>query len=188
MLFWLAGEIAQSHPPSAGRQVHRHCLSGALATEEPRMCSLPRFQLQIGCACCDCPLSGGLAFLDSGLPVAFFCSHSPRCLADVWHCLHPLLSDPIPLPAGPISVHVLWYVFGCVQRPRRSFDVSFLSDIVKESPSLLATRNWTPFAYTRLRRYNEVSHYLKRRLNRAYKPATEYINTFPSRLLANFAE
>ena len=63
-----------------------------------------------------------------------------------------------------------------------------LSDVVKQSPSLLAMRYWTPYAHTRLRRYNEVSHYLKRRLNRAYRPATEYINTFSSQLLANFAE
>eukprot|EP00045_Choanoeca_perplexa_P013978 m.161227 g.161227 ORF g.161227 m.161227 type:complete len:630 (-) comp16520_c0_seq2:2085-3974(-) len=62
------------------------------------------------------------------------------------------------------------------------------SDIVNESPSLLATRHWTPYAHTRLRRYNEVSHYLKRRLNRAYKPSTEYINTFSSQFLANVAE
>lgn len=106
----------------------------------------------------------------------------------------------VSLPAGTVFVFLLWYavctwphdmlasmqaLLTCVVSQRR---LPRTSDIVKESPSLLATRNWTPFAHTRLRRYNEVSHYLRRRLNRAYKPATEYINTFSSHLLANFAE
>eukprot|EP00056_Hartaetosiga_gracilis_P006398 m.96338 g.96338 ORF g.96338 m.96338 type:complete len:595 (+) comp12462_c0_seq2:1543-3327(+) len=69
-----------------------------------------------------------------------------------------------------------------------SFAISF-ADVIKSSPGNLALRQWTHSAKYRFRRHNELDHYMEQRLQRAYKPTKDYIDSFVSRttvLVARF--
>lgn len=61
---------------------------------------------------------------------------------------------------------------------------------LRSRPSSLALRGWTGHARWMFRDFNELPHYCDERLNKAYKPASKYIDSFQSyalTLLAKFA-
>lgn len=55
---------------------------------------------------------------------------------------------------------------------------------VKNEPGSLAGRCWSQYGRLYLRHYNELEHELTARLNRAYKPAMAYLNSFSSPSMA----
>lgn len=54
------------------------------------------------------------------------------------------------------------------------------AELIKRSPGALGLRTWSLFARIYLRHFNELDHELSDRLNRAHKPATKYLSSFPS--------
>ncbi|EDQ85700.1 uncharacterized protein MONBRDRAFT_28955 [Monosiga brevicollis MX1] len=54
------------------------------------------------------------------------------------------------------------------------------SDLIQKQPGYLAARQWTPFAHWDMRVYNELPHYLHRRLSAAYDPTCNYLRSFVS--------
>lgn len=58
------------------------------------------------------------------------------------------------------------------------------AEAIKRDPSMaLGTRNWSLYARWYCRHFNELDHQLDDRLNRGYKAATKYMNSFTSPLL-----
>ncbi|XP_015188783.1 PREDICTED: autophagy-related protein 9A isoform X1 [Polistes dominula] len=53
-------------------------------------------------------------------------------------------------------------------------------ELVKNEPSTLGLRMWSPYGRLYLRHFNELDHELNVRLNRAYHPAQKYMNLFTS--------
>jgi len=51
---------------------------------------------------------------------------------------------------------------------------------IKNQPSFLATREWNKLAQYKFRDFNELPHLFQKRLNKSYKPATEYVSYFDS--------
>eukprot|EP00055_Hartaetosiga_balthica_P010448 m.44506 g.44506 ORF g.44506 m.44506 type:complete len:623 (-) comp7177_c0_seq1:915-2783(-) len=69
-----------------------------------------------------------------------------------------------------------------------SFAISF-ADVIKSSPGNLALRQWSHSAAYKFRLHNELDHYMEERLQRAYAPTKEYIDSFVSKttvLVARF--
>lgn len=58
---------------------------------------------------------------------------------------------------------------------------------VKRDPVVLGLRNWSLYSRWFCRHFNELDHQLNDRLNRAYKPAKNYMDAFTSPLLEIFA-
>lgn len=61
-------------------------------------------------------------------------------------------------------------------------------EIIKKEPGILSLRVWSLYGRLYLRHFNELDHELNARLNRAYKPALKYMNTFTSPLVSIVAE
>lgn len=63
---------------------------------------------------------------------------------------------------------------------------SFFShaELIKRKPELLSHRTWSLYSQFYLRHFNELDHEFKSRLNRAYKPATKYMDLFSNPLHA----
>ncbi|NXF90461.1 ATG9A protein, partial [Eubucco bourcierii] len=59
---------------------------------------------------------------------------------------------------------------------------------IKREPGSLGARRWSLYGRHYLRHFNELSHELRARLSRGYKPATNYMNSFSSPLLAVLAK
>lgn len=57
------------------------------------------------------------------------------------------------------------------------------AEVIKREPALLGSRKWSNYARLYARHFNELDHEFNARLNRAYKPAERYMNTFISPLL-----
>lgn len=57
-------------------------------------------------------------------------------------------------------------------------------DLIKREPGTLGVRCWSQYGRLYLRHFNELDHELDARLNRAYRPAVKYMNSFSSPLLA----
>ncbi|XP_033639798.1 autophagy-related protein 9A-like [Asterias rubens] len=57
-------------------------------------------------------------------------------------------------------------------------------DLIKRDPSTLGTRRWSLYARLYLRHFNEMDHEFQARLNRGYRPAKKYMNSFTSNILA----
>lgn len=55
--------------------------------------------------------------------------------------------------------------------------------IIKREPGSLGLRCWSQYGKLYLRHFNELDHELDGRLNRAYRPAVKYMNSFSSPLL-----
>uniref|UniRef100_H3AMI8 Autophagy-related protein 9 n=1 Tax=Latimeria chalumnae TaxID=7897 RepID=H3AMI8_LATCH len=62
------------------------------------------------------------------------------------------------------------------------------TEIIKREPGSLGARRWSLYGRFYLRHFNELDHELQVRLGRGYKPATKYMNSFTSPLLAVIAK
>uniref|UniRef100_A0A8C5PN91 Autophagy-related protein 9 n=1 Tax=Leptobrachium leishanense TaxID=445787 RepID=A0A8C5PN91_9ANUR len=58
------------------------------------------------------------------------------------------------------------------------------TEMIKREPGSLGARRWSLYGRLYLRHFNELTHELQARLSRGYKPATKYMNSFASPLLA----
>lgn len=58
----------------------------------------------------------------------------------------------------------------------------------RREPGALGSRRWTQYGRLYFRHYNELDHELNARLNRAYRPAVKYTQSFHSRLTTIIAE
>ncbi len=54
------------------------------------------------------------------------------------------------------------------------------AELIKREPGSLGVRKWSHYGKLYLRHLNELDHELKARLNRAYKPANQYMDIFVS--------
>ena len=54
------------------------------------------------------------------------------------------------------------------------------ADLIKREPGSLGVRKWSQYGKLYLRHLNELDHEFKSRLNRAYKPANQYMEIFVS--------
>lgn len=54
------------------------------------------------------------------------------------------------------------------------------AELIKREPGSLGVRRWSQYGKLYLRHLNELDHELKSRLNRAYKPANQYMEIFVS--------
>lgn len=61
------------------------------------------------------------------------------------------------------------------------------ADLIKKEPGTLGVRCWSQYGKLYLRHFNELDHELDARLNRAYRPAVKYMNSFSSPLLTVIA-
>lgn len=62
-------------------------------------------------------------------------------------------------------------------------------EVLKRNPNMLfASRNWSVYARLFCRHFNELDHQLNDRLNRGYKSATKYMNSFSSPFLEILAK
>jgi autophagy-related protein 9 len=68
------------------------------------------------------------------------------------------------------------------------FTSNFQFQILKKEPNFLGTRTWSQFGKLYLRHFNELDHELEARLNRAYKPAVRYMDSFSSALTTVIAK
>lgn len=57
------------------------------------------------------------------------------------------------------------------------------ADLVKREPSYLGARCWSLYGQYCLRHFNELDHEMEQRLNRAYRPSSQYMEMFISPLL-----
>lgn len=64
----------------------------------------------------------------------------------------------------------------------------FLFQIIKREPGSLGSRCWSQYGRLYLRHFNELDHELNARLNRAYSPASKYMNIFTSPLMTVIAK
>lgn len=60
-------------------------------------------------------------------------------------------------------------------------------ETIKRDPSFASARTWSRYGRWFCRHFNELEHELDQRLNRAHRPATRYMNSFLSPLLALIA-
>ncbi|XP_033327331.1 autophagy-related protein 9 isoform X2 [Megalopta genalis] len=61
-------------------------------------------------------------------------------------------------------------------------------EIIKREPGTLGIRMWSLYGRLYLRHFNELDHELNARLNRAYRPATNYMNIFTSPIMTVIAK
>ena len=54
------------------------------------------------------------------------------------------------------------------------------AEVIKREPGSLGVRKWSQYGRLYLRHLNELDHELRGRLNRAYKPANQYMEIFVS--------
>lgn len=52
--------------------------------------------------------------------------------------------------------------------------------LVKRDPGVLGIRCWSQYGMLYMRHFNEMDHELQARLNRAYRPAVKYMESFSS--------
>ncbi|NWY07245.1 ATG9A protein, partial [Nothoprocta ornata] len=62
------------------------------------------------------------------------------------------------------------------------------TEVLKREPGSLGARRWSLYGRHYLRHFNELNHELRARLSRGHKPATRYMNSFASPLLAVLAK
>lgn len=60
--------------------------------------------------------------------------------------------------------------------------------VIKREPGSLGSRCWSLYGKLYLRHFNELDHELNARLNRAYRPASKYMNIFTSPLMTIIAQ
>ncbi|GLG98624.1 Autophagy-related protein 9 [Gryllus bimaculatus] len=62
------------------------------------------------------------------------------------------------------------------------------AEVIKREPGSLGSRCWSLYGRLYLRHFNELDHELNARLNRAYRPASKYMNIFTSPLMTIIAK
>ncbi|PNF28200.1 Autophagy-related protein 9A [Cryptotermes secundus] len=62
------------------------------------------------------------------------------------------------------------------------------AEVIKREPGSLGSRCWSLYGRLYLRHFNELDHELNARLNRAYRPASKYMNIFTSPLMTIIAQ
>lgn len=62
------------------------------------------------------------------------------------------------------------------------------AELIKREPGSLGSRCWSLYGKMYLRHFNELDHEMNARLNRAYRPAAKYMDSFTSPLLTIVAE
>lgn len=62
------------------------------------------------------------------------------------------------------------------------------AEMIKREPESLGSRCWSLHGRLYLRHFNELDHELNARLNRAYRPATKYMNIFTSPVMTVIAK
>ncbi|XP_073976730.1 autophagy-related protein 9 [Rhodnius prolixus] len=62
------------------------------------------------------------------------------------------------------------------------------AEVLKREPGSLGVRCWSLYGRLYLRHFNELDHELNTRLNRAYRPATKYMNIFTSPVMTVLAK
>jgi len=62
------------------------------------------------------------------------------------------------------------------------------AEMIKRSPDFFGARHWSPYGRLYLRHLNELDHEFQARLNKSYDPATKYMNSFISPLVAVLAK
>ncbi|KAG8259087.1 Autophagy- protein 9A [Homalodisca vitripennis] len=62
------------------------------------------------------------------------------------------------------------------------------TETIKREPSFMGSRCWSLYARMYLRHFNELDHELNARLNRAYRPASKYMNIFTSPVMTIIAK
>ncbi|XP_069678883.1 autophagy-related protein 9A isoform X1 [Periplaneta americana] len=62
------------------------------------------------------------------------------------------------------------------------------AEVIKREPGSLGSRCWSLYGRLYLRHFNELDHELNARLNRAYRPASKYMNIFTSPLMTVLAQ
>ena len=62
------------------------------------------------------------------------------------------------------------------------------TELIKRDPSVLGTRKWSNYGKLYFRHFNELDHELDARLSRAYRPASNYVNSFVSKFLVLIAK
>jgi autophagy-related protein 9 len=60
--------------------------------------------------------------------------------------------------------------------------------MIKREPTKMGMRTWSQYGRFYLRHFNELDHELDARLNRAYRPACKYMDSFSSPLMAVIAK
>ncbi|XP_022080013.1 autophagy-related protein 9A-like isoform X2 [Acanthaster planci] len=92
--------------------------------------------------------------------------------------------------ARQLSKHILWIALAnfvlCPFILLWQILYSFFNyvDLIKRDPSTLGTRRWSLYSRLYLRHFNELDHEFQARLNRGYRPAKKYMNSFNSNILA----
>lgn len=61
------------------------------------------------------------------------------------------------------------------------------AEVLRRRPGVLGTRRWSLYGRLYLRHFNELQHELTARLGRGHRPATRYMNSFASPMLAVLA-
>ncbi|XP_072184564.1 autophagy-related protein 9B isoform X1 [Excalfactoria chinensis] len=61
------------------------------------------------------------------------------------------------------------------------------AEVLRRRPGVLGTRRWSLYGRLYLRHFNELQHELTARLGRGHRPATRYMNSFASPVLAVLA-
>ncbi|XP_063224010.1 autophagy-related protein 9A [Bacillus rossius redtenbacheri] len=96
--------------------------------------------------------------------------------------------------AQQLSKHVLWVGIAnfllCPLILLWQILYSFFNyaEMIKREPGSLGSRRWSIYGRLYLRHFNELEHELNARLNRAYRPASQYMNSFTSPIMSVFAK
>ncbi|CAF0843587.1 unnamed protein product [Adineta ricciae] len=62
------------------------------------------------------------------------------------------------------------------------------TEIVRREPGVLGSRRWSNYGRLYLRHFNELDHSLNQRLNRGYRPAISYMNSFVNYSIVEMAK
>ncbi|XP_076652143.1 autophagy-related protein 9 isoform X2 [Halictus rubicundus] len=96
--------------------------------------------------------------------------------------------------ARALSKHILWVGIAnfmlCPLILLWQILYSFFNyvEIIKREPGTLGIRMWSSYGRLYLRHFNELDHELNARLNRAYRPATNYMSIFTSPIMTVIAK
>ncbi|XP_078042423.1 autophagy-related protein 9 isoform X2 [Augochlora pura] len=96
--------------------------------------------------------------------------------------------------ARALSKHILWVgIANFVLCPlillwQILYSFFNYAEIIKREPGTLGIRMWSLYGRLYLRHFNELDHELNARLNRAYRPASNYMNIFTSPIMTVIAK
>lgn len=96
--------------------------------------------------------------------------------------------------ARKLSKHILWVsVVNFILCPlvflwQILYSFFNYGEIIKREPGTLGSRTWSLYGRLYLRHFNELDHELNARLNRAYRPASRYMNIFTAPVMTVLAK